>query len=394
MDRPESEIGILTSSQFQASEDGDVFALVDQWIRQFEMETDVHLDAPLTKPSAASDPPQPESDARPSATREDIKAEWNRLKEGRRRGIALPDADTETPLVKQDALPLKSTGLLITFTDAAGGTISLSQSEGRLQHRGSVAVRGRGDTIEAACRDIGLPDHVARALEFVAAWFGHPFDAVNLRSADSQILTWGFWGLGNDELARCLAEWKRQSPESFDRDMTAFGVDVSRPDRGGAESGPDARRPALRVQSGRRVAHGREAEWMVASEPHLLAVLARAGRDAAAQKAQIDTVIATWITPVMFHAWDSSDREDLLTVDVLKSPRAVAALLYLVRRHGPRTATRLLQVVNERSRPQEDEDAWLAGLVRSLRHLNRDSEASEVLRISSSPELTIPRSEH
>jgi hypothetical protein len=393
MDRPESEIGILTSSQFQSSEDGDVFALVDQWIRQFEMGTDDPLDAPLTKSPAASGP-RPESDARPSATREDIKAEWNRLKQGQRRGAAPPDADAKSPLSEQDALPLKSTGLLITFTDAVGGTISLSQSGGRLQHRGSVAARGRGDTVQAVCRDIGLPDHVARALEFIAAWFGHPFDAVNLRSTETQILTWGFWGLGNDELVRCLSDWKLQAPESFDRYMTAFGVDVSSPDRGNAEPGPDAHRPALRVQSGRRVAHGREAEWMVASEPHLLAVLARAGRDAAAQKAQIDTVIATWITPVMFHAWDSSDREDLLTVDVLESPRAVAALLYLVRRHGPRTATRLVQVVNERSRPQKDEDAWLAGLVRSLRHLNRDSEASEVLRISSSPELTIPRSEH
>jgi hypothetical protein len=327
---------------------------------------------------------------------EPIHADWSRLAQRSPRKPAPAETDTDETAVKP-LMPATAAGLVVTFTDEVGGTISLSQVDGRLQHRGTVAPRGPAAVIDIACREIGLPDHVARAFEFVAAWFGLPFDAVNLRVADNQILSWGFWSAGDAELAQSLLEWKRQAPETFTAHLQTFGIDVgSSPAHAGAAE--QSERPVLEVTSNTKQMRGREAEWIVASEPRLLAALARAGRDRAAQKAQIDIALANWVTPVMFHGWTPED-DDHLIVDVLKSAAAVAALLYLVRRHGPRKATRLVHIVNERSRVQDrlrrdSDDAWVADLVRSLRHLQRENDAGEVLRITSSPELTIPRSEH
>ncbi len=57
-----------------------------------------------------------------------------------------------------------------------------------------------------------------RAFEFVAAWFGFPYDAVNVRLTAGQVLSWGFWGftielyLGLEYdgagTAQCVAVWK------------------------------------------------------------------------------------------------------------------------------------------------------------------------------------------
>jgi hypothetical protein len=140
------------------------------------------------------------------------------------------------------------------------------------------------------------------------------------------------------------------------------------------------------VRSESRVVQGRAAEWTIASEPQLLAVLARAGRDAAAQKAQVEVAIASWVTPIMFQAWDPMGDEERLTVDVLKAPNNIACLLYVVRRYGQRATMRLLRAVGERSR-SNDEEAWMNGLVRVLRHMKREHDAAEILRIASSPEL-------
>ena len=347
MDRPAS--GFTPSTKIPT--DGDVFAVIDKWVRQFEREADIRLDPPTPKPAAPTKPSPPSE---------------------------------EPPGSEPNALALKSTGLLTSFTDPIGGSVSLVRAAGRLQHRGTIAVRGQGRAIESACQDAGLPGHVTRAFEFVAAWFGFPYDGVNVQLAEGRILSWGFWGFAGDELIRCLAEWKRTARETFDSYVAAFGIDVS----GDSQSGADDRL-SLVVKSGRRVAQGRDAEWLIASEPGLVAVLARAGRDPSAQKAQIDGTIARSVNAVMLRPWNSSREQGERILDALTSPHAVAALLYLARRHGPRTATRLVRLVNERCRYQSQADDWLRGLVRSLLHLNRENEAAEVLRIASSPELTM-----
>jgi hypothetical protein len=349
MDRPASN---LTSST-QISTDGDVFALIDQWIRRFELDTDVTRDLPT--PTQA---PPPKSSA-PSE---------------------------ETP-EREPKVLLKCTGLFTTFTDAIGGSVSLARADDRLQHRGTVGVRGHGGAIESACQDAGLPAHVTRAFEFVAAWFGFPYDAVNVRLADGQILSWGFWGFAGDDLIRCLDEWKRTSRENFDSHLAAFGIDVSGDSRTTRSTGDE--RLTLVVKSARRAVQGRDAEWLVASQSDLLAVLARAGRDRSAQKAQIDSVIARSVNPLMFLPWNSSREQGELTLDMLTSAHAVAALLYIARRHGLRTATRLMRVVNEQCGHQSQPEDWLRALVRSLRNLNRENDAAEVLRIASSPELAV-----
>jgi hypothetical protein len=275
----------------------------------------------------------------------------------------------------QSRLPITSTGLLSTFTDSIGGSVSLEQGNGRLRHRGTVAVRGRCASIDTAGKNVALPDHVMRAFEFVASWFGFPFDAVNLRASEREVLSWGFWGLAGTELAGCLHQWKRQAPDTFANYLTAFGIDV-------------ADGPMLRVQFDGETAEGRGAEWAIATEPRLLAALARAGRDASAQQAQLDTVLANWVKPVSMQPWTRSAAGTATTADTLKSAAHMAVLLYLIRRYGRRATLRLMHTVHTRCRPENDQDAWLIGLVRALKNLRREHDSSEVLRISSSPELT------
>jgi hypothetical protein len=339
--------------------DDDVLQHVEHWIHELEREDD---DAP---PAALG------SEDLPPASVETLRSDWQRLTQTERRIDG--DRGSAERHAPAEQRPLRSAGLQTTFTDVIGGSISLAQGDGRLQHRGTVAIRGRCTSVDTACHEIGLPDHVTRAFEFVASWFGFPFDSVNLRSADDAILSWGFWGFAGSELIDCLQQWKRVAPDTFANYLVTFGIDVL----------PG---PTLSVQSDGRAVRGRAAEWAIATDPGLVASLARSGRDAAAQKAQIDVALANWVTPAMFHRWDPSRDADLLTMDVLKSARHVAVLLYLVRRAGRRGSTRLLRTVSERYRPQ-DEESWLAGLVRTLRSLNREHDSSEVLRISSSPEL-------
>ena len=348
------------SSSVHQQPNDDVLQFVEQWIQQLEREPDEGRgDADA-------------SEDLPPASLDTMRSDWHRLTQGERT-IERERGATEThPPVEQR--PLRSVGLQTTFTDRVGGSISLAHGDGRLQHRGTVALRGRCASVEAACHEIGLPDHVTRAFEFVASWFGFPFDAVNLRPADDSILSWGFWGFVGPELVNCLQQWKRVAPDTFAGYLAAFGIDVL----------PG---PVLSVHADGRAVHGRAAEWAIATDPGLLASLARSGRDAAAQKAQIDVALANWVTPAMFRRWDPARETDRLTMDVLKSANHVAVLLYLVRRAGRRGAIRLLRTVNERYRPQ-DQEAWLAGLVRTLRSLNHEHDSSEVLRISSSPELT------
>jgi hypothetical protein len=374
MDRSAFELGMLTPPRDRDDPD-DVLQLVDEWVRQFEADTGAQWDESERSPAP---PKRARVEDRPRSIAQ-MRSEWSRLAGGARRTDSVAEPEAPAPPTRNQPLPLKSAGLQTTFSDGLGGSISLFHVDGRLQHRGTVSVSG-GGMVEAACRDIRLPGHVRRAFEFIAAWFGFPFDAVNLHRVDDRILSWGFWPFAGDVFVRCLHEWKRQEPDAFAAYCGAFGIDVTGTENGTAPS-------ILTVRSESRQLQGRAAEWAIASEPQLLAVLARAGRNAAAQKAQVEVALANWVTPSLFQAWDAAADGERLTLDVLKSPRSIAVLLYLVRRHGHRAAIRLQRSVNERCRPNDDEEAWLSGVVRVLRHTKREHDVSEVLRIASSPEL-------
>ena len=96
--------------------------------------------------------------------------------------------------------------------------------------------------------------------------------------------------------------------------------------------------------------------------------------------------VANWVTPVMFQPWQLVGRLRHRRRPQVCAEHCGAAL--------PRSSSwsscddAIVQVVNERWHPQGDDEAWIAGLARSLRHLKREHEACEVLRIASSPELT------
>ena len=357
MDRREPDIAILAS---HLRDEDDIDLLIDQWVSQFDGPVEMVSD-------------------RPGSLLDRLRSDWSRIgvrgsREESRSGP--PGAEA----VKTARVPAQSTGLLTTFTDRIGGSISLSHANGRLLHRGSVSLRGTTVSIETVCRDIGLPDRVTRGFEFVAAWFGYPFDSVNLRPHSDCVLSWGLFGFAGPDLARCLHEWKQHAADDFGEYCGEFGLDVLKRD--------EREKPVLTVQSDRRPLEDRAAEWAIAAEPRLLAALARAGRSATAQRAQVDMAIATCLTPILLQPWDRAADAGTAAVDALKSPNSIAALLYIACRHGVRTATRLAHIVNERWDPR-DEEAWVGQLARALRTVNREHDAGEVLRIWSSPELAM-----
>jgi hypothetical protein len=406
------------------SVDDDIVALVDQWVRQFELEGDDRdvLDGrdDLESSVVTHHPADTRvARTRPRLTVAAMRADWARRARPEDIGTApvtteepalAPPSDgpaitppksaatappkspaTTPPKSSAPALPFTSSGLHTRFTDHIGGSISLCHVDGRVQHRGTAALRGPCTSIDAACRDLGLPDAVRRAFEFVSAWFGSPFDAVSTaagrqRRADGlggPIVTWGFWAFAGARIAQCLHEWKQQAPDAFDGHLARFGIDVTN-----ATSDANGHaRPILAVRWGDRTVHGRAAEWTLASEPPLLAALARAGRDPAAQRAQIDVALATCATPVLFHPCDRTDAAERLIVDTLTSPTDLAALLYLAKRHGPQATVRLVHMANRRAQFNASDEPWLSMLVRAIRARGHEHDACELLRIASSPEL-------
>ena len=352
----------------------DLFRLVDDWVHQFDLEP---ITPPAQNSTATAMPPPRTGDAPKSIAA--MRSNWNSRAPGAAPGRRDSSGDSSKA---EQGLPLKCAGLVVTFTDAIGGTVSLAHADSAIQHRGAISVRGGSSAIADAAADVGLPAHVSRAFEFIAAWFCHPFDAVNLRVGRERVLSWGFWPVAGGELARCLAEWKAQQPASFAEQCSVFGVDVTEPEPTDGEGG----RAALMARLGTRTTRGRAAEWTIASEPTLVAVLARAGRAAEAQKIQVEFALANWVTPILFEPWDAEASAERLIVDVLRSPQSLAVLLYLVRRHGQRAALRLHRS-RDLQQAENDETAWIERIVRSLRHMHREHDASEVLRIASSPEL-------
>ena len=161
MDRSAFEFDILNSPH--AASDDDMLRLVDQWVQRFDRSPDV-LDAPSAHPVGS--PPAPRSE-RSRSPLETMRTDWSRLARGTS-GKKLPTDHHRTWLRPRTNCCRSSRQASSPPSPTASADISLSHVDRRLQHRGTVAVRSRGTAVDVACRDIGLPDQVARAFEFVA----------------------------------------------------------------------------------------------------------------------------------------------------------------------------------------------------------------------------------
>lgn len=255
-------------------------------------------------------------------------------------------------------------GPVVTFPPGDAQVV-LGWEGGQPFHRGSVAVRGPRAPSREAWLSAGLTPAQAQALEFVLAWHGAPFDAV-APDADGGGPRWGAWPLAGAALVRTLARWKARDADGFEARLGCLGVDAS--------AGTEPERPSLKVldvESGRPL-HGREALALLGEDVRLVAALARAGREPAAQLAQLE-----WV------------RERMLRPDpaaAFTSPRALAVLLLVALRLGPKGAQRLVTLAKDGGQENGGERAALR-LASELKSSGRARESLEVRHALASPEL-------
>lgn len=251
----------------------------------------------------------------------------------------------------------------------------------QLQHLGTVALRGPYAPSRETVAALGLGDAGTLALDFVGAWFGAPFDSVNVRLRRGRPLSWGFWPLAGDTLAEGLALWKTRSAEGFQACLATHGIDVElAPGPSGAAE--VAELVCVDAKRGLRV-RGETAEALAASDPARVTALALAGRDAGAQLAQIEAVVRRSLAPAMARPVG----EETLG-QILGSARGLAVLFYVDLCFGARGVDHLAEAVEgARTHGAARARRALGSFTERLRRRGFMAEAHHVLRILSSPEL-------
>lgn len=262
---------------------------------------------------------------------------------------------------------------------------ALSQVEGRWQHRGTIGVRG---PCAPAWSRLGLTDDAARALEFTAAWFGAPFDGVNLRAG--RTLSWGFWHHSGAALAEVLGRFRGCASAAFESTLARHGIGVA------VERGPGgAPRFALAVVGGGPAPRrGAAAAAAIASDRRLVAALARAARAEEARAAQVEVVLRRSVHPALEMPVAPRDGSPAATIGaLLRTPRLLAVALVVELSGGlagVRDLARALAGIDQRREPAEvagAAEARLRSWVARMEEAGRVAEAGRVWRALGSPEL-------
>ncbi|RKH11797.1 hypothetical protein D7Y13_15050 [Corallococcus praedator] len=258
--------------------------------------------------------------------------------------------------------------------------VVLGHENGRLIHRGTVAIRGPCAPSREEVIGLGLTEAQARAMEFVLAWFGHPFDAVTWDSPSGVELRWGAWPLSGPALIAALAHWKQREPDAFEARLGRLGIDVT------------LEEPASLHLQGSRGAppcEGREALALLGEDPKLMAALAQAGRERGAQLAQLEALIAQVLRPLLASCAPGA-AEGASPEGPFSTARALALLFHTELRFGRRGVTKLL--AHAREKPGQPASGERAGelLAEDLRTAGRVREAAELWRLLASPELADP----
>jgi hypothetical protein len=248
-----------------------------------------------------------------------------------------------------------------------------------VSHGGTVAVRGPYGLALGALRRHGLTEPQARGFEFVASWFGVPFDAVAVnRSEGCRSLTWGFWPLGGADIGRALALWKGRSPASFAEMLETYGVDVA-PAAEQDLGGPDI----LLVDPVKgSLLRGDRALDGIARDPRRLALLARAGRHDDAKAAQLEVALRPF-APLLRMSVRRGD-ERIAVSAIAGSPRAVAALVLVSRAVD---LARMAEILGSVALDATDDESKLIAMLIEAVAPRSPSTALAVRRAVSSPEV-------
>lgn len=307
------------------------------------------------------------------------RAEPPRTGEQVRREPAAPAAVAGAPggLHPAAAPRLRLDERLIALPDCPAERVAIGARGSRIVHSGTISARGPRGPAREEVRALGLSEAEVEALRFVADWFGAPLDAVNARRRGHHPLALGCWHLSGEAVSECLAAWKRRAPETFAKRLAALGVDVDGP--------PDAPRLLARPAEGIGVA-GEEAADAIATDPRLVAVLSRCGRDREGQLSQLETIVRRSLRPALAAPLAQGGPP---LGEVLRSTRGIALALHadlVFGVAGPRHLAAALQRVP--APPPDAGDPDVEPYLELLARSGCAAELDQALRILTSPELS------
>jgi hypothetical protein len=308
----------------------DVEGLLDRWLERLERFPEREDGGASTEGSA---PAKPGAATAPAA-----KSVAATAPPAQSEAATAPTAETQPAAPAGSAEhPLQAVEVRGELVRFAGDEMPyvIERADGRILHRGTIGVRGPGAVTAESYRSLGVADAERAAFEFVAHWFGAPFDAVNART--ERALSWGSWIFTGPALAQALLQFKARSPFAFEQFLGKLGIDA-------VEDGA----PLLAVRSARgTLLRGTTAEQVVTSDPRRVAALARAARDPDARAAQVATAFERSLRPALARpvpARSDVDPASRRLGEIATSARDLAVVFFAALR-GQRAVSLLAQSV-------------------------------------------------
>jgi hypothetical protein len=339
-------------------------ALLERWVSEIERGAPPVSPEPAEPqaPAPVKERPRPESKPRAPAA------------EAKPRAPTAEKAPTAPFRAAREEIRLQTWGATLPPGDTQ---VVLMRQGGRIAHPGTVGIRGPCAPTRGELLGLGWTEAQARALEFVLAWFGAPFDSVTWDPQGEGELRWGAWPLSGLAIIEALGRWKRRAPEGFEARLGRLGVDAS------LGQPPQASSLTLLDPEHDAPSEGRQALALLGEEPRLLAALAQAGRERDAQLAQLEYLLEQLLRPALASAGTGPSLADASS-GPFSTPRALALLLHAELRLGRRGVARLVALTREKAGSGELTGPLFAA---ELQTAGRAREAAEVRRILSSPEL-------
>ncbi len=269
-------------------------------------------------------------------------------------------------------------------------TILLHRQGNLYLHRGTRLSRGPRPVLLLLAKEQGASDELAHALDFLAAWFGAPLDAL---LANKEGLWWGAFRQSLDALSLLLAELQERDSGTFERLLGGFGLRIR---LGSQDEPPSLTLPGLPPARPRTAGGALSSSLRLLENPSVAALLARAlGKDALL-RAQVSAVLSQVCAPAL-SALDPEGGEAIDEPLQAVGTRRLLAGLVLVRLRLGAAATDLLKGLvpdlakrsGSGTAPAEDV-AILSTVEARLRSADQHALADSIVFIRLSNELAPP----
>ncbi|MBL9007545.1 MAG: hypothetical protein JNJ46_25030 [Myxococcales bacterium] len=314
-----------------------------------------------------------------------------------------PEAEPSTTSAPADAAvlstlhvtPLGPQLVLVRMPKLAGAadaseTILLHRQGSVYLHRGTRLSRGPRPVLLSLAKELGASDELAHALDFLAAWFGAPLDAL---FSSKEGLCWGAFRQPLDALSLMLAELQERDSSTYERLLGGFGLRIF---LGSADEPPSLTLPGLPPTRSRAAGGAASTSLRLLEHPSVAALLARAlGKDALL-RAQVSAVLSQVCAPAL-SALDPEGSEALdERLQAVGTRRLLAGLVWVRLRLGT-AATALLKGLAPSSAKRSGSDAasaedvaLLSTLEARLRSTDQHALADSIVFIRLSHDLAAP----